>query len=55
MTYATCQELDVEEADTPGLPHCEAFSMPFSRRVGPRRFEPIPGLHRQLPRELRRP
>jgi DNA repair photolyase len=43
MTYATCQELDAEEADTPGLPHCEAFPMPFSRRVGPRRFEPIPG------------
>lgn len=43
MTYAVCQELEAGEADTPGLPHCEAFPMPFSRRVGPRRFEPIPG------------
>jgi len=43
MTYAVCQELSAEEADTPGLPHCEAFPMPFSRRVEPRRFESIPG------------
>ena len=43
MTYAVCQELGPEEADTPGLPHCEAFPMPFSRRVGAREFEPIPG------------
>ena len=43
MTYAVCQELAADEADTPGLPHCEAFPMPFSRRVGPRQFEPIPG------------
>lgn len=43
MTYAVCQELAAKEADTPGLPHCEAFSMPFSRRVGPEEFAPIPG------------
>lgn len=43
MTYAVCQELSAEEADTPGLPHCEAFPMPFSRRSGPREFVPIPG------------
>ncbi|MEW6555642.1 MAG: radical SAM protein [Actinomycetota bacterium] len=43
MTYTVCQELEAEEADTPGLPHCEAFPMPFSRRVGPRRLEPVPG------------
>jgi DNA repair photolyase len=43
LTYAVCQELGPDEADTPGLPHCEAFSMPFSRRVGRHHFEPIPG------------
>jgi DNA repair photolyase len=42
MTYAVCQELGPGEADTPGLLHCEGFAMPFSRRVGPREFEPIP-------------
>jgi DNA repair photolyase len=42
MTYAVCQELAAEEADTPGLPHCEAFAMPFSLRSGPRGFEPVP-------------
>lgn len=42
MTYAVCQELGTDEADSPGLPHCEAFAMPFSRRVGPQEFEPIP-------------
>lgn len=42
MTYAVCQELAAGEADTPGLPHCEAFDMPFSRRSGPREFSPIP-------------
>jgi len=43
MTYAACQELMPGQADTPGLPHCEAFPMPFSRRTGPRSFEPIAG------------
>jgi DNA repair photolyase len=43
MSYTVCQELAAGEADTPGLPHCEAFPMPFSRRVGPREFQPIPG------------
>ncbi len=43
MTYAVCQELAGEEADTPGLPHCEAFPMPFSRRAGEREFVPVPG------------
>lgn len=43
MTYAVCQELGPGQADSPGLPHCEAFPMPFSRRVGAREFEPIPG------------
>lgn len=43
MTYAVCQELPASEVDSPGLPHCEAFSMPFSRRTGPREFSPITG------------
>ncbi len=43
MTYAVCQELGAGEADTPGLPHCEAFEMPFSRRSGLREFSAIPG------------
>jgi len=43
MTYAVCQELAAEEADTPELPHCESFPMPFSRRVGPVEFATIPG------------
>jgi len=43
MTYAVCQELPAAAADTPGLPHCEAFPMPFSRRSGIRGFTPIPG------------
>ncbi len=43
MTYAVCQELEAGEADTPGLPHCEAYTMPFSRRVGRREFSPIAG------------
>ncbi len=43
MTYAVCQELAAGEADTAGLPHCEAFVMPFSRRVGPLGFDPVPG------------
>lgn len=43
MTYAVCQELASHEADTPDLPHCEAFTMPFSRRTGPRGFSPVPG------------
>jgi len=43
MTYAVCQELEAVEADSPGLPHCEAYEMPFSRRAGEREFAPIPG------------
>ncbi len=43
MTYAVCQELPASEGDTQGLPHCEAFPMPFSRRAGPQEFVPIPG------------
>jgi DNA repair photolyase len=43
MTYAVCQELRRDEADTPGLPHCERFPMPFSVRSGPRSFRPLEG------------
>ncbi len=43
MTYAVCQELPSGAADTPGLPHCEAYPMPFSRRTGEREFAPIEG------------
>ncbi|MGQ9758477.1 MAG: hypothetical protein ACUVRX_10045 [Actinomycetota bacterium] len=43
MTYAVCQELPAEAADSPGLPHCEAFPMPFSRRTGEMGFAPLAG------------
>jgi DNA repair photolyase len=43
MTYAVCQELGAQEADTPGLPHCEAFPMPFSIRISRLAFEPLRG------------
>lgn len=43
MTYAVCQELPAAAADSPSLPHCEGFSMPFSRRTDLTKFEPIPG------------
>lgn len=32
LTYATCQELSAEESDSPGLPHCERFLLPFTRK-----------------------
>lgn len=43
MTYATCQELSAEEADTPGLPHCERFMLPFARKQSDGRFKAIEG------------
>ncbi len=43
MTYAVCQELDASEADTPGLPHCEAFPLPFCRRGADGRWTPVEG------------
>ncbi len=43
MTYATCQELDAGESDSPGLPHCEAFDLPFCERTGDGRWRPIAG------------
>ena len=32
MTYASCQELSAGESDSPGLPHCERFLLPFARK-----------------------
>lgn len=43
MTYAVCQELPSDAVDSPGLPHCEAFPMPFSRRSAPGGFSPLEG------------
>ena len=43
MTYATCQELDAWEADSEGLPHCEAFALPFCERGIDGRWQPVPG------------
>ena len=41
MTYATCQELSAEESDSPGLPHCERFLLPFTRKQADGRFKVI--------------
>lgn len=43
MTYATCQELSAEESDSPGLPHCERFLLPFARKQTDGRFKVIDG------------
>jgi len=43
MTYATCQELSSEESDSPGLPHCERFLLPFVRKQADGRFKVIEG------------
>jgi len=43
MTYATCQELSAEESDSPGLPHCERFLLPFARKQPDGRFKAIEG------------
>jgi DNA repair photolyase len=43
MTYATCQELSADESDSPGLPHCERFPLPFARKQPDGRFQPIEG------------
>ena len=41
MTYTTCQELSAEESDSPGLPHCERFLLPFARKQEDGRFRVI--------------
>lgn len=43
MTYATCQELSAPESDSAGLPHCERFRLPFSRKQADGRFRAIDG------------
>jgi len=41
MTYATCQELSSVESDSPGIPQCEGFPLPFTRKQADGRFKPI--------------
>lgn len=43
MTYATCQETAPDEADSPGLPSCEGYPLPFSRKGFGGVFRPIEG------------
>ncbi len=43
MTYAACQELSAAESDSPGLPHCERFILPFARKQADGRFQAIEG------------
>ena len=43
MTYATCQELSAPESDSAGLPHCERFRLPFSRKQADGHFRAIDG------------
>ena len=43
MTYATCQETAPEETDSPTIPHCEGFALPFCARDLDGRFHPIEG------------
>ncbi len=41
MTYATCQELSAAESDSPDLPHCERFVLPFARKQADGQFQTI--------------
>ncbi|MBM4036610.1 MAG: hypothetical protein FJ291_33155 [Planctomycetes bacterium] len=43
MTYATCQENSPEETDSPGIPSCEGFALPFCAKGIGGRFYPIEG------------
>ena len=43
VTYATCQELGAAESDSPDLPHCERFVLPFARKKPDGGFQPIDG------------
>jgi len=42
MTYATCQELPTKDSDSRGIPHCEGFPLPFTRKGLGGIFYPIP-------------
>ena len=43
MTYATCQETDAAETDTPGIASCEGYALPFSVKGLGGRFHPVEG------------
>ena len=43
MTYASCQELPASVSDTPGIPHCGGFALPFTRKGPDGRFHAIEG------------
>ena len=43
MTYATCQETAASETDTPGIPHCEGVSLPFTLKGADGVFRPVEG------------
>ncbi len=43
MTYATCQELPASVSDTPGIPHCGGFALPFARKGADGKFHAVEG------------
>ena len=43
MTYATCQETRAEETDSPGIPNCEGFALPFCEKGLDGEFRPVAG------------
>ncbi|HUT36758.1 MAG TPA: radical SAM protein [Planctomycetota bacterium] len=43
MTYATCQENAPEETDSPGLPSCEGYALPFCVKGLGGAFHPVEG------------
>jgi len=43
LTYATCQENDASETDSPGLPHCEGVRLPFTIKGPDGVFRPVEG------------
>lgn len=43
MTYATCQETAADETDSPSIPHCEGFPLPFCVKDMEGRFHPVEG------------
>ncbi len=43
MTYATCQELSADEADSKEIPHCEGMALPFAKKQANGKFKSIPG------------
>ena len=43
MTYSTCQENAPEETDSPGLPSCEGFALPFCVKGLGGVFHPVEG------------